>query len=51
MKIDQYNKTITVEYAIDFVPATNYLTKYLTPEEAKEWKIKSLAKPCLKTTK
>lgn len=43
MKIDAFTKTITLESAIDLVPAQNYLNRYLK-NEVKSWKIKDGSK-------
>jgi hypothetical protein len=51
MKIDPYTKTITLERIIDYVPAMNYLTRYLTKNDAKEWTVKTKREVCSKTTK
>ena len=51
MKIDQYNKTLTVESFIDRITVYNYLNNCLTKEEAKEWTVKTNDEVCLKTTK
>ena len=39
MKIDPYNKTITIEKYTDCISVYLALSKNLTKEEAKEWKI------------
>ena len=44
MKIDSYNKLITVESMTDEVSAMNYLFVYLTAEERKGWKIRNTTK-------
>lgn len=51
MKIDAFTKTITLESAIDLVPAQNYLNRYLTKTEAKEWKIREGQKRGLKSSR
>lgn len=39
MKIDSYKKTITIESFCDEFIASNYLYRYLTKDERKEWKV------------
>ena len=51
MKIDQYNKTLTIECYTDFYVVYNYLNTCLTKEEAKEWTVITKDDVCLKTTK
>ena len=51
MKIDAFTKTITLESAIDLVPAQNYLNRYLTKTGAKEWKIREGQKRGLKSSR